>query len=250
MNRRIIAVLVALVLAVVGTGAVFAYTQGADARALAKTRAVTVYVAAKRVPAGTTVQDAVNGGLMTPQRLPAGSVPDNTVSEIGQGMGALVSVADIQPGQVILRQMFDTKAPAKEPLAIPAGQVALAVQLTVPQAVSAYVRPGSQIAVFDTYPSDGQGQPVTAKDAPQVTRMVLPRVDVIQVGAYSTNSSENGSQQSQANTTTVLVTVAVTQDQAEQLIQAQAVGTLYLALLAGASTTTTDGGLNNQHLFH
>jgi pilus assembly protein CpaB len=254
MNRRITAVLAALLLACVGTFAVFAYAHSADARAVARTRAVTVYIAAKAVPVGTTLENAVNNGMLTQQPLPASSVPDDVVRSIEPGMGSQVAVADIAPGQVVLRPMFGAKPAAREPLTIPDGKVALSVQVTVPQAVSAYVGPNSQIAVFVTFPATAQGDPTTSKDAAPVTRMVLPRVDVIQVGPNPTanGAGQSGAQQqaqSATQLTTVLVTVSVTQTQAEQLIQAQAVGTLYLALLTAGSTTAPDNGLNNQRLF-
>ena len=53
MNRRILAVIVAAVLALGGGVLVIAYAKSADARAIASAQPTTVWVAQKLVPAGT-----------------------------------------------------------------------------------------------------------------------------------------------------------------------------------------------------
>ena len=63
MNRRVIAVLVAVVLAIAGAGLVINYVRGSDARAIADAKAVPVYVAEQLVPSGTTLKDAVRTEL-------------------------------------------------------------------------------------------------------------------------------------------------------------------------------------------
>ena len=51
MNRRIVLVAVAVVLALFGTLAVYSYTQNADQRAVAGSKAAQVLIAVKQVPA-------------------------------------------------------------------------------------------------------------------------------------------------------------------------------------------------------
>jgi pilus assembly protein CpaB len=72
MSRRILAVVGALLLALVGTGAVFAYVNRADARAVEGQKAVTVLMAAKEIPAGTT---ATRRGSCGPRRCRARRSP-------------------------------------------------------------------------------------------------------------------------------------------------------------------------------
>jgi len=58
MNRRILAVLLAVVLAVAGGALVITYARNADARAIAAESPTAVYVAQALIPAGTTLKDA------------------------------------------------------------------------------------------------------------------------------------------------------------------------------------------------
>ncbi len=63
MNRRIVLIAVAVVLALFGTFAVYSYAHNADERAVAGGRAVKVLIATKRVAAGTTWADAVKSWI-------------------------------------------------------------------------------------------------------------------------------------------------------------------------------------------
>ena len=82
MKRRVLTVTLALLLAVLGTGAVLAYVHGANARAVAGAKAVPVLVAQQPIPAGTSASAALHEGLLASQQLPASSVPSNAVSAI------------------------------------------------------------------------------------------------------------------------------------------------------------------------
>ena len=64
MGRRIIAIFVAAVVALIGVTAVLLYARGADQRAVQANQPVDTYIAAKVVPAGTTLKDAVRAGLL------------------------------------------------------------------------------------------------------------------------------------------------------------------------------------------
>ena len=58
MNRRILAIALAIALAIGGGALVITYARNADARALAAETPARVYVAQKPIPAGTTLKDA------------------------------------------------------------------------------------------------------------------------------------------------------------------------------------------------
>src|SRR5205814_8283670 len=124
-----------------------------------------------------------------------------------------------------------------------------------PEQVAGYVRPGAKIVIFDTFTAQNFNTPIPTgerltfgKEVPQTTRVLLPRVEVIAIGTRgevgSATSRQNGSAgtagtatngqtqtQDAAGGGNLLVTVAVTQDEAERLVHAVQTGTLYLALL-------------------
>src|SRR5579859_62541 len=124
MKRRLLIIVLALILAAVGTTGVLAYVRGANARAIAGMKAVSVLVAQKPIPSGTTAGSALRGGLLASQTLPASAVPASALSTIPSGMSSLVLSADLAPGQLLLRQMLVTAAQTTSGLAIPPGMMA------------------------------------------------------------------------------------------------------------------------------
>lgn len=258
MKRRLPTVVLAVLLAALGTGAVLAYVRQADDRALAGQKAVAVLVAQQAIAAGTTAREAERAGLLRAEKLPAASVPANAVTSITPALDSLVTSAQVAPGQVLLQPML---VPAAEVnggggLAPPAGLVAVTIALCLPEAVGGGLHPGSLVEVFDTVAVGGSAS-ITAGagcDGGQQqggvsarTRVALPRVQVLWVGpagggqstsaqgglatastAGNGTASTDGPASSQG---TVLVTFAVTPVRAQQLIQLGETGLPYLALI-------------------
>jgi pilus assembly protein CpaB len=255
MKRRLLIIVLALILAAVGTIGVLSYVQGANDRAIAGMKAVSVLVAQKKITSGTTAGSALHGGLLASQTLPASSVPSDALSAITSDLASLVLSADLQPGQLLLRPMLVSPAQTTSGLAIPPGQMALTLAFCLPEVVAGAVQAGSQVAVFDTVGNSTiSAQPGCSGAHGEVagaikTRVVLTRVAVLSVGtasSTSTASASNASALSGSSSTSsgggTLVTLAVTQAQAEQLIQMTETGMPYLALLTTGSRTTADAG--------
>lgn len=250
MNRRILIVALAVVLALVGTGAVFSYVKGADNRALAKTRAAKVVIADKRVPAGTTWQDVLKGGYLHADNVPADTVPADALADLNAPIGTdQVAGADIAAGQIVLREMFGPKTSVTGVLAIPKGKIAVTVSMPSNADAAGFVQPSSEVAIFSTFKlaADKAGQvthtPTIGGTDLYATKLLLPRIEVL---ATSQNAPGdlNGGKKATANAGggTVLVTLALTQQEAERVILAQQVGELYLGLLSDTSVTNPDGG--------
>ncbi len=256
MTRRILTIILAIALAVLGTGAVLLYVGQADQRALAGQRAVAVLVATQRIPAGTPAGTALRDGMLSRQELPARSVPADAVRALTPRLAALVASADIPSGELLLRPMLGTAAAAASGIAIPAGDIAVTIALCVPQAVAGYVSPGSQVAVFDTVVVSGGangscgGATGQAGARGQVyTRIVLPKVTVLAIGQAPASPSgsspasaafSSASQGAPSANGTVLVTLAVDQSDAERVITLVESGLPYLALLGQSSVTGPD----------
>lgn len=253
MRRRGLAITLAVLLAILGTAGVLAYVNHANARALAGQKAVTVLIAKQLIPAGTAAGDAQDNGLLGTERLPAASVPANAVTAVNPDIRSLVTDSDLQPGQLLLRPMLVASTQATGGIAIPSGKIAVAILFCLPEAVAGNVRPGSEIAVFDTVvtvnPGTTTSQPMSAQTAcsgphqsvPGVTvstRLVLPKVTVLTVGPAA-SGGQGGSQPGSASTGgsqgTELVTVAVSQRDAARLIELTQNGLPYLALVNASS---------------
>lgn len=249
MNRRIATVAIAVALALFGTIAVYAYVHGADKRAIAKTNAVRVVIVDKRVPAGTTWQDALKGGYLHADKVPAESAPADAISGLDAPIPSdQVAGGDITAGQVVLRQMFGQKTSVTGVLAIPKGKIAVSVSMSSKADVAGFVQPSSEIAIFASFKLKGNvpttGGPVGNDDKVWATKLVLPRVQVLATSQSAPGDLNGGknSSSSSSNNGDVLITLALTQTEAERVILAQEVGNLYLGLLSDTSVTNPDGG--------
>jgi len=247
MKRRVLTIVLAVALAVLGTASVLVYVNHADARAVAGQKAVTVLVASETVPSGTKASDAMPS--LRKETLPASSVSSDAVAEITADQDSLVTSTDLSPGQLLLKSMLVPAAQASGALAIPKGKVAVTITLCKAEMVAGNVRVGSQVAVFGTVVAGGNSEPTaqpncTGQHKQQIgkglgnTRVVIPKVQVLAIGPASSATSEDDSKTTNAATTTsstqndmTLVTFAVNQDDAERLILLTQTGLPYLAVL-------------------
>lgn len=254
MNRRVLTVAAAVLLAVLGTVGLFIYVNQADIRAIGDQQAVTTLIADKAVPSGTTAAEAERAGLLRTITLPAGSVPPEALAEISPDLGSLVIGPDLAPGQLLLRPMLVTSGRPTGGLTIPEGMVAVSIALCLPEAVAGHVRPGASVAVFTTVVAvDGaEAKPGCDGEHKQqgeaFTRVVLPKVEVLSIGPSPAESTDGSEVQRAASTTstagpaeeTVVMTVAVNQDDAERVITLTRTGLPYLALLGDSSQIAPD----------
>jgi pilus assembly protein CpaB len=145
-----------------------------------------------------------------------------------------VAAGPILPGQVIQRGMFSDTPAAVASGGLTGNQMRLAVQLNDPNRSAGFLQSGSDVAVFVT---TGEGEA-------QRTNLLLDSVRVLSVGATvqpsgSQGGSQGGGEAAAGNATsavedsvpTTIVSVAVDQAQAQQLIFAQKAGELYFAIL-------------------
>ncbi len=264
MSRRVILIGATLLLAVLGTGSVLLYVGRADARALAGKQAVTVLLAAKKVTAGTSAGDAERTGLLRASVMPAETVPADAVTVVTDDLSALVAGGDIQPGQLLLRPMFVATQPRSGGLPIPDRKIAVSVSTTGAQRAAGFIQPGSTVAVFDSFNVlDGKGRTPAGDglqkqhDYNQATRLVVTGVEVLAVGPPTAGSegvdvAEAGAglaSKSGAGGDVVLVTLALTQAEAEKVIHVAQTGSVYLALLTDQSVTAPGTGVDNRTVF-
>ena len=255
MNRRIALVAVAVVLALVGTFAVYNYAHHADQRAIAKTRSVTVLVAQKGVPAGTSWGDVLKGNYLQQEKVPVDSAPSSAISSLAASVPVEeVATADISAGQIVLRQTFGEKSVTTGILAIPAGKLAISVTMASNADVAGFVQNGSEIAIFSTFKLAPAKTSTASKAAVggadlYATKLLFARVDVVATSQAPPGDLNGSKANANGNAGGVLVTLALTQAQAERIILAQQVGQLYLGLLSNTSVTAADGGVTNVAAF-
>jgi pilus assembly protein CpaB len=243
MGRRTILLVAAILVAALGTVLVWMYANRAEDAALAGQQPVEVLVATSDIPAGTTGAEIAQSGLSELRQLPAASVPPGALSDLTPVASQRIT-ATVFTGQVLIGSMFGSQVQPGGGLSLPRGTMAVSVSLGDPQRVAGFVSPGSQVAVFLT------AQNVGGENGAQ-TVLLLPRVPVVAVGpqTVSSGTSSGGQANNAEQIPSAILTLALTQVQAQRLIQAQATGQLYLGLLDDDSTVSSSArGTTNNNL--
>ena len=261
MRRRLLTLVLAGVLAVVGIIAVLAYVNNANQRAVANLKSVRVLVAKISIPTGTNVVYALRNHQLGYERLPVGSLPSDPVYSLAShGDSSMVTSSPLGPGELLVQSMLVSKSQGSTPLAITPGKMAISVQVCLSADVAGYVQPGSDVAIYDTggsVPSSPLQYSCTSHQPPSkghvVTNVVLPSVTVLSVipnptpsGTGSTGSTPLSGTAGSASTSVtsqglVVVTLLVAVNDAKNLINASNSGALTLALLTPSTNVNTTG---------
>ncbi len=237
MGRRILAILAAAVIALVGAVLVLVYARGADARAVEAASPAKVFVSNTVVPAGTSLKDALRLGQIVQTDVAARAKPAGALEAVDENNGEEVALTDIAPGQYVLAAGFGDTPLGEKALQVGAGKLAVSVQLQDPARVGNFVRPGSYLTVFMTYDlarletkaSTGDTQKT---DLGSGTSILLDNVKVIAMGDASLTPVQGSTDGAEAGpqSASFLVTLEVTPEQATRLIHGINNYTLYAAL--------------------
>ena len=222
MGRRVIAIMAALVVALLGVVGVVMYAQAADVRAVAGQATQTVFIAKAVVPMGTTAADAVSQQLIVQQSVVAKGVPRGALKAVTADVAKLVATSSILPGEIILTSRFGALSTTATTQVIPAGMIAITVTLADPQRIAPLLTPQSHIVLFDTTGSKGG-----AASAATQTIVLLADVEVIGVGTQTAQpapAATAGAAPPAGNS--ALVTLALTPADGQLLVHAVQTGDL------------------------
>ncbi|MEO3936002.1 Flp pilus assembly protein CpaB [Dermatophilaceae bacterium Soc4.6] len=244
MKARVAVVVVAALVALVGVGALVLYAQGANSRAVAGARPQQVYVADRVVPAGTSLQDAVNQRLLSRTNLPAESTPQGALTQVTAQNKDLVAVNEIQTGEFVLSTRFQPQAVGAQAISVPKGTVAVSAELSDPARVGQFLTPGSHIVIYDTFDKPGSAGQVTP-----TTEVLLEDVLVIAVGSASLSPTGGDAQSTDAKAGTVPVTVALPPSDSTRLVHAIQTGKLYFGLRGSGVDLSQSGSVSDSSLF-
>jgi pilus assembly protein CpaB len=238
MDRRRLLLILAVFVAIIGTALVFLYVQGADKRAQDKYSDAQAYVAMQNISAGETFDQALASGKIAMHSVPQNVLDENTGYQTSDAtLKGTMAVAPILQGQVIVdAQWGDAVTTATSNLALPPGDMAISVNLTDPDRVAGNIQNGSTVAIFVTGTLQAAGA-ATGAAGPntETTRLLLPKVLVLNVGSpqpptTSTSTDQNGTQTTEQLPRTLL-TLAVTQKEAQKVILASKALDLTFGLL-------------------
>lgn len=250
MGRRTVLLLVAIILAGLGTAMVFLYVQNADVRAAKDQQLVRVLFAKTAVAPGTKAEAAQAAGAFELREVAANSVAPGALSDT-KPIAGKVALSPVVPGQQVIAAQFGDVGQAVT-LPIPDDKVAISIQLADPARVAGFVAPGNEVAVMVTMVGGAGG---AGEGGPQdFTRVLLPRVQVIAAGP-TTLVPADPTATPPAGATAVeqlpkaILTLAVDQAQAQKIVYAQTKGSLYFALLSKKSKIDTGTPTDLENLF-
>ncbi|WP_395694781.1 Flp pilus assembly protein CpaB [Nocardioides sp.] len=244
MDRRRSLVIGAALVAVLGVALVVLYARGADQRAADRFDGVDVLVATQPISAGESVASAKSAGKIGTETVARADVLADAATSYA-GIADQVALVTIYPGEQLIGDKLGSSGDAAATLPIPAGKMAVSVNLTDAARVSGFLEPGSEVSVFLNGTDPGTGQPFT--------RLLLPRVTVLGVGStapVSTTTTDDGGNQTVEELPRTLLTVAVDQGQAQKVLYASTNGELAFALLNGQSAVKAGStGVTAANLF-
>jgi pilus assembly protein CpaB len=240
MKRKITGVIVAIVLAAVGTFALVGYVQSAKDEAVAGERQVEAYVVSTATAKGATldqVRDAVDK-----TEVPAKVRPEDAVTDLDDLDEGLVAAVDLEPGELLLRSRL-IKPEDLARAQVPDGMQELTVALEPERAVGGSLRTGDTVGAvlsFDPFDQqDGQGGDA-GEQTPNMTHLTFHKVLVTSV-QFDENEAEastsvgggndggdGGDEVERAPSKRLLVTLALTSPQVEQVVFAAEFGHIWL----------------------
>jgi|SRR5918993_2717798 pilus assembly protein CpaB len=259
MTRRLIAVLIAVVFAAIGAGAVMLYVRSADARALEGKQAVTVLVADQAIPAGTTGAVMRDQKLVREARYPADTLPEGVLDAIRTTEETLVATADVQKGELLLSSMLGALVNKGSGIAIPVGKLAVEARIQTNAFSPRSLGAGARVTVFITYspPDPGARDTVSGNGIVRApngnvrTRVLFDNVEVISVESEEPADGDGPAlRPTDDRSDTLTVTFALLQREAEQLAHVITLGAvLNVAQRNDTSIVKDDGGIDSKQLF-
>ena len=234
MNRRVVGIIGAAVLAIVGTIVLVTYVNGAEDRALEGQEVVEVLVLTQQVPAGTKAEDITRSVEL--RKIPRDVVVAGAVATTSQLTGLVASI-ELQAGEQVSTLRFvppEQFAPSRSSVKIPDGLVEVTVSLGPEQTIGGIIRPGDKVAVLTSFDASklGPGEAGNGRISGILGQQVL--VTNVQGDPIPTTDANGATltanDRPAALGSSLLVTLAINPDQMERYVFSREFGRLFLAL--------------------
>ncbi|MFL6217941.1 MAG: Flp pilus assembly protein CpaB [Actinomycetes bacterium] len=241
MQSRVLAIVVAVVLALVATAALVVYVNGADRRAVSGQEPRMVWVAAQLIKAGTSGQTARNTGQIKQVPVPNKNVVAGAVLSMPQIENRYAAVDIVAGEQLLLRRWVGAEDVAgRRLLQIEPGHQALAIEMDMVRQVAGFVTPGDKVSLVLSMKRPAPGGDL------ERSQFLLQNVQVLAVGATALANSAaqgGGSRVNQGRGEVAAVTLSIPDERVEQVVYAAENGSIYMTLLPpDAKDVPSDGG--------
>jgi Flp pilus assembly protein CpaB len=230
-----VAFIVALVLAVGATLGVFAYVNGVRHESQGSTKqAVSVIVSTVDIQPNTPLDPLISAGDFTTLSVPTAAVVTGAVTDISQLRGQTAQLFIVAGEQVTTQRLQNSTAKSGGPLGITEGYEALSLSLDIPNAGGGFVHPNDNVTIYASW-DDFQIIPGTfrqalegktggdKRDLGNLTLTVVPQARVLRVSGSDASTDQTAS--------AIQVTLELTPQDAQAILQAQQTGTVWIVLL-------------------
>lgn len=147
MNKKVVGIIAAAVMAVVGTIILVVFVQGAEDRALEGEELVTVVVARQRIPVATPAAQLED--LVDTEQIPKKVAPEGAISDLVQVSGLLTNV-EILEGETLLVGRFSesgTFSAQRGSVQVPEGLLQVTIAMSQEQFIGGIPVPGDKVAL-------------------------------------------------------------------------------------------------------
>ncbi len=144
MDRRRILLVVAVVVALVGTALVFLYVRGADQRAESRFDTVNVLQAVAPIEPGETIDDAAASGKLALQPIARDYLLPNYQTSVESLTGSVATQRILAGEQIVSDKFGGEVETATSALTLPKGQIAISVSLSDTARVAGFINPGAR----------------------------------------------------------------------------------------------------------
>jgi pilus assembly protein CpaB len=226
-KRSNLIVTLGLAVFIVGAAATYLVVRNSDNSTSTATGAnrVSVLVAAKSIPAGTTGAAAVNGGMVKAKSIDAAAKPANALTDSSQLAGKTVTLG-VSEGAILTSDQFQSAQTRIGTLTIPDGKTALALAMANVPGVAGFAGAGDHINIYGVVkPNDDPKNPQGA------AHLILQNTEVLNV-----NGTTLAAAQGQPGGAGLVYLVAVSPTEAEHLIYLASLESLYFTLVSKDST--------------
>lgn len=151
-RKRVLAAVMAVLLAAMGIGALVLYANSAQERAFAGRETVSVLRVTERVPVGTKA--SALDGKVEQVKLPRAAVPEDFVKSLDE-LGDKPTVATLVPGEVLVDARFVGSPGSRGggTIEVPNGLQEVTLALDSVRALGGTVQPGDRVGVLASYES-------------------------------------------------------------------------------------------------
>ncbi len=221
-KRSNLIVTLGLAVFIVGAAATYLVVRNSDdGTAVAGAGKVTVLVADKPIPAGTTGASAVNGGLVKTKAISDAAKPATALTDISQLAGKTVTLG-VSEGEILTSDQFQQAQTRIGTLKIPDGKTALAVQLANVPGVAGFAGAGDRINIYGVIKAGSD-----PKNPAGMAHLIMQNTEILNV-----NGATLAAAQGQPAGTALLYLLAVSTPEAERLIYLSTFESLYFSLVS------------------